>query len=279
MPKYIFRHMIKILRESQTIKRSWIPYGRLISKILHQGGILSALSETKIFTNKELDTVTCKIINGSTLRHMKLIRKEDFKKLEIDLKESNVVSNLMEDFPPICMQDPLDVRVNFILKHYETTRETIKIEDVPETMYGGALSVTSKRKRKLTKEEYLSEAEDDDEASEHQKKKAKKAKVAPQVVATGSDRPSIQEEVQDLDPVKVLNKRTRSGKSAETSQPQSAHSTIPKKKRKIAIKKLKEASLVEEDSHQETEGRKLQKKLLCRKLRKLLRRLVLLLNN
>jgi len=91
--------------------------------------------------------------------------------------------------------------------------------------------------------------------------------------------PSIQQEVQDLDPAKVLNKRTRSGKSAETSQPQSAHLTISKKKRKIAIKKLKEASLVEEDSHQETEGRKLQKKLLCRKLRKLLRRLVLLLNN
>jgi len=59
--------------------------------------------------------------------------------------------------------------------------------------------------------------------------------------------PSIQEEVQDLDPVKVLNKRTRSGKSAETSQPQSAHSTIPKKKRMTTIKKLKEASLAEEE--------------------------------
>ena len=59
--------------------------------------------------------------------------------------------------------------------------------------------------------------------------------------------PSIQQEVQDLDPAKVLNKRTRSGKSAETSQPQSAHLTISKKKRKIAIKKPKEASLAEEE--------------------------------
>jgi len=202
VPKYISRHMIKTLRERKTIKRSWIPYGRLISEILHQGGILSALSETKIFTNKQLDTVTGKIINGSTLRHMKLIRKEDYKKLEIDLKESNPISNLMEDFPPICMQDPLDVRVNFILKHYETTGETIRMEDVPETMYGGALPVASRKKRKLTKEEYLSEAEDDKEASEPQKKKTKKAKVAPQVEATGSDVPSIQEEVQDLDPVR-----------------------------------------------------------------------------
>jgi len=93
------------------------------------------------------------------------------------LKESNDVSNLMENFPPICMQAPLDVRVNFILKNYETTGETIRMEDVPETMYGGALHVASKKKRKLTKEEYLSEADDVEEAPEHQKKKVKKAKV------------------------------------------------------------------------------------------------------
>jgi len=29
------------------------------------------------------------------------------------MKESNVVSNMMEDFPPICMKDPLEVRVSF----------------------------------------------------------------------------------------------------------------------------------------------------------------------
>ena len=38
IPKYISKHMIKALKESQTIKRSWFPYGRLISEILHQGG-------------------------------------------------------------------------------------------------------------------------------------------------------------------------------------------------------------------------------------------------
>jgi len=36
MPKYIFKHMIKALKESQSIKRTWVPYGRLISEILHQ---------------------------------------------------------------------------------------------------------------------------------------------------------------------------------------------------------------------------------------------------
>jgi len=82
---------------------------------------------------------------------MKLIKKEDYKKLATDLKESEVVPNLMDNFPPICMQDPLDVRVSYILKHYETTGETIRMEDVPETMFGGVLPVASKKKRKLTK--------------------------------------------------------------------------------------------------------------------------------
>jgi len=31
VPKYIFKHMIKTLRESQLNNRTWIPYGRLIS--------------------------------------------------------------------------------------------------------------------------------------------------------------------------------------------------------------------------------------------------------
>jgi hypothetical protein len=94
------------------------------------------------------------------------------------------------------------------------------MEDVPETMYGGAFHVASKKKRKLTKDEYLSEADDDvEEASEPQKKKAKKAKVTPKVKATGSGVPSIQEEIQDLD-AEVLNKRTRSGKLVGSSQSQ-----------------------------------------------------------
>jgi len=31
VPKYIFKHMIKTLRESQLSNRTWIPYGRFIS--------------------------------------------------------------------------------------------------------------------------------------------------------------------------------------------------------------------------------------------------------
>ena len=69
------------------------------------------LKKVNYFTDAQLGTVTRKIINGGTLVHMKLIRKEDLRVLSTDLKESSVISNLMDDFPPICKQDPLEVRV------------------------------------------------------------------------------------------------------------------------------------------------------------------------
>jgi len=104
VPKYIFNHMMWALKESQDNKRSWIPYGRLMYEIFHQGGILKALKLSKIIIDAQLGTVTGKVINGHTLRKMHLIKKEDFQELKTDLKESSVVSNLMDDFPPICKQ-------------------------------------------------------------------------------------------------------------------------------------------------------------------------------
>jgi len=58
---------------------------------------------------------------------------------------------------------------------------------------------------------------------------------------------TIQEEVQDLEPVKVLNKRTRSGKEAEPSPPQPAQPSIPRRKRKHVIIKLKLAPEEEDE--------------------------------
>ena len=132
-----------------------------------------------------------------------------------DLKESSVVSNLMDDFPPICRQDPPKVRFAYVYEHWQRTGETIKYDDIPETMYGGALPVAKKRK---SKKKATSEADDDEEVSEPKKKKAKKEKSASSVQIVGSDKPTIQEEVQDLEPTKILNKRTRSDKSVGSSQ-------------------------------------------------------------
>jgi hypothetical protein len=59
--------------------------------------------------------------------------------------------------------------INFIKDHYETYGKVIRLDDVPEEMYGGALPVARSRKskRKVTsKEEYLE--------AEQPSKKAKK---------------------------------------------------------------------------------------------------------
>jgi len=144
------------------------------------------LSETRGFTDQQLGTVTGKIINGITLRNMTLIKKYAYKKLKTDLKESRTISNLMEGFPPICKQDPLDVQLYFIHDHQQSTRENIQLEDIPDQMYGGALLVAKSRKSKrkpISKDEYL------EEASEQPAKKEKAAE------ATRSALSTIQEEV------------------------------------------------------------------------------------
>ena len=165
-------------------------------------------------------------------------------KMDTDLQESNIRSNLMDNFPPICKQDPPNVRAHYMYEHWKATGETIKYSDIPDTMYGGSLLVASKKRKAKNS---ASSAAIEEEASEPEQKKAKKTKDAPQEQLVGSDMPTIQEEVQDLEPARKLNKRTRSDKSVGTSQPLLPQSSIPKKERKKAVRKLKEASLEEEE--------------------------------
>jgi hypothetical protein len=100
----------------------------------------------------------------------------------------------------------------FIKDHYESTNKVIRLEDVPEEMYGGALPLARgrKSKRKLTEEEYLE--------AEKSAKKAKKEKGASDKLKIGGSAiPSIEEEVEDLDSNVVLNRKTRSGKADASS--------------------------------------------------------------
>jgi len=149
VPKYIFKHMVKTLKESQMNNITWISYGRLISEIFNRGGLLRGLSETRGFTDDMLGTVTGKIINGATLANMKLIKPDAVIKLESDMKESRISSNLMEGFPPICKQDPLDVQLFYIADHLQSTGEEIRLEDIPDTMYGGNVKVAKSRRGSL----------------------------------------------------------------------------------------------------------------------------------
>jgi hypothetical protein len=82
--------------------------------------------------------------------------------------------------------------MNYIVDHFESTGKTIRLCDVPDTVYGGALPVAKSRKTKrkdLTKEEYL-----DDASEEPKKKKAKQVKVSSKVNEVGTGVPTIQEE-------------------------------------------------------------------------------------
>ena len=87
VPKYIFKHLINCLKDSQTIKRNLVPYGRMLSEIFHQIGVLDALKNVKCFNDAQLGTVTGRIINGATMVTMKLIKKEDHQELSTDLKD------------------------------------------------------------------------------------------------------------------------------------------------------------------------------------------------
>jgi len=205
MPKYIFKYMVKELRESERKNRVWVPYGRLLSEIFHQGGILQALSGVNYFIDEQLETVTGKVINAKTLKNMGLIKKVT--SLDTYISESMVVSNLMENFPPICKKDTLAVQMALIGDHFESTSQLISLDEVPEEMYGGKLPMDKGRKsnrKELTKEEYLK--------VEQPSKKAKKVKASDNLKMGGSGVPSVQEEAQELDPEAIIGKKTRSGK-------------------------------------------------------------------
>ena len=111
-------------------------------------------------------------------------------------------------------------------------------------MYGGTLPVAKKRK---SKKKATIKADDVEEAPEPQKKKAKKEKQAPQKQAIGFGIPFIQDEIQDLESAKILNKRTRSGKTVGSSQPLPAQPSIPKKKRKHVVRKMKVSTYLMEE--------------------------------
>jgi len=243
LPRYIFSQMIWALKESQDKGRSSIPYGRLLSKIFYQGGILNTLQTIGAVSHDQLGTMVGSYINAKTLKSMRLIKKVE--KLESDLTESMIVSDLMDDFPLISKEDHPVVIAEYAVWYYKETGIALNIDQLPDTLGGAPLRIASKKKKSNKR---ASEAVDIEEASEPKKKKANKAKDVYQEQATGSDVQSIQDEVQDLEPVKILNKRTRSGKTVGSSQSLPPQPSISKKKRKPSVKKMKVSTyVIEED--------------------------------
>jgi len=61
--------------------------------------MLKVLKLSKVVDDNQLGTVVGKYINGSTLYNMHLVKTTI--KMDIDLQESNILSNLMDNSHPI----------------------------------------------------------------------------------------------------------------------------------------------------------------------------------
>jgi hypothetical protein len=141
------------------------------------------------------------------LGYMKIVSKVTM--LESDMKESEVMSDLMVDFPPISKQDPPEVLAAYVYQHYQDTGYVIAYSQIPPTLSNVSLKIAGKRKSKKDKS-------DDEEKTEEKPKKAKKTKKAK---VSEPATPNIQEEVANLEPINVLEKRKRGGSSKAASQP------------------------------------------------------------
>src|SRR4030066_891077 len=54
IPEYIFNHMCQSLRDTQSKKkRTIVPYGRLISELLHQGKLIQKLEQIGVASDEE----------------------------------------------------------------------------------------------------------------------------------------------------------------------------------------------------------------------------------
>jgi len=104
-----------------------------------------------------------------------------------------IVSDLMVDFPPIAKQDNPQVLAAYVTTHYEKIGEIINLSSIPDTQAGVSLRVAKKWKSKKGSSEAIDEVEP----------KPKKAKDAPQLNVVELALPTIQEEVADLDQLRL----------------------------------------------------------------------------
>jgi hypothetical protein len=239
LPRYIFHHMLWALKEIQEKNRIFIPYGRLMSEIFHQGGILKVIRFSKAVNDDQLGTVVGKFRNANTLKNTLQIK--EVTKQDSDLQESMILSNLMDDFPPISNEDPPEVRAIYVNEHWKTNGEVINYSFIPDTMYGAPLKIASNERKSKKATSEAAEGE----ASEPKPKKAKKEKATIQVNEFGSAMPTIQEEVKDLEPAKILSRRTRSETSTGSS------GAIPPqhiRKMKVSNYMIQEDAKIEDDT-------------------------------
>jgi len=141
----------------------------------------------------------------------------------------------MTEFPPISKEDNAEVLIHFVNHHFQETGEIINLNSILEIADGGSLRVARKRKSKKS----ASEVVDEPKSKKH--KQPRRALILNVVETT---LPLIQEEVDELEPFKVLKSRTRGGTvEAASTQP---GPRIQNKRR--TVRKLKESQYIEDES-------------------------------
>lgn len=120
LPTYISEHMCNSIREGIKGKRT-VPYTRLISVIIHQGGLLQRLHDLGISSDEHLCTCTGRVNNGTMLGSMKIIGKKDVIIFYEDLKLYVKTTELIDEFPPISMEDHPIVFAEYIVVYYKKT--------------------------------------------------------------------------------------------------------------------------------------------------------------
>jgi hypothetical protein len=106
LPIYIFHYLCSSIKQEITKKRKQVPYARLLSEIFHQGGLLQKLGDHGLASDKELGTSIGRVLDGSLLGSMWIIEKGQVTTSESDRKASQVMSDLMTNFPPISHEYP-----------------------------------------------------------------------------------------------------------------------------------------------------------------------------
>ena len=76
-----------------------------------------SIKDTRSVSNKNLGTCTWRILNGRLLGFMKIIEQSKEKIINSDMTESEVMSDLMKDFPPISREDNLVVITQVVAQH------------------------------------------------------------------------------------------------------------------------------------------------------------------
>src|SRR4030065_203132 len=183
-PQYIFNHLCQSLKENQSKKkRTVIPYGRLISEILHQGKLIQKLEAIGVASDEELGTTYGKVMNGMMLFHMNC----GYKKIDIvtdsnDIKVSRQIPQYMDDFPPISREDNIEVIYEYVKQHFLETGRIITSDMIPDTAEGNWKPSFRKRKTLPLEKNVSKKAKTAEELAEEVASEATRSLLAPKAV-------------------------------------------------------------------------------------------------